>query len=532
MNNSTGTRKSEDPGGRGQGGGKRAGVALASGIVIAASLVVALTELLREGAVASQFGATRATDIFAAMWILPSLAYAASVYIGKMALVPLVTESLARGEERSIHDLRGLLGVALIAAVGLGGLLSWVAYPVAGVLAPGLEPEARLVAGACLRLFGPYLSCGLLASIFGSVLQARRRFAVSSGSGVVPNLCVMVAALISTDIRSLCIGFSVGSALQVLVLWGACWHDGIRLFPRAVWPAGFMRAFARIAWAPCVLVLMRNLAPVVDRMCTSFLGEGAVAQLNYSYRLVIGARVLVAGTAFTVSIPFLAALHARGDTEAIRRMVQVSVRAVVLIMAPLTAGLWVFGPELVGVLLMRGEFGPQAAQVTGHLLAILALTLLPESLMALLSAPYYARQEPTVPLKVTMVVWPLHLVVVWPMARYFGLAGVAWTAVAISTATAILMGRRLRRDSLRPHFGREGGRDLFAAMAGAIVLIVVALTLQRGGQVASLADDLSSRLINMAGLVVGLGLVYLGTVVALTRRSPRAFLELIRGRTP
>lgn len=187
------------------------------------------------------------------------------------------------------------------------------------------------------------------------------------------------------------------------------------------------------------------------------------------------------------------------------------------------------GTDAVGVLLMRGELGAEGARATGSVLAVMSGTLLPDAVLALLVAPFFARRQPGVPLRVVSLVWPFHLLLVWPAARIWGVEGIAAVGVVVAFAACVAMGWRLRGEPGAVRLDEVLWRDLRGALAGGVAVVAAGIAVRP--LLPSLAEPLPSRAVALA--VAGLGAVVLyGVVVGLvTRRRPIALWETIRGKT-
>ena len=510
----------------------RVSARVASLIVASGSIAVAISELTREGAIAAVFGTSRELDAFFGVWIIPAVVIGTGIYLGKLAVVPAVAARLHESRGSLTADLAQTSGWVMAAAAALGLLVAALAPLLVPVALPGLDSVHRHLAVQALRALAPHLSLGIICGYLMALLQADRHFRAAAFAAVLPNLMVAAAAIWMQHRGVLALGwaFSLGSLLQAIALWLALRGAGLAAWPRLRAPTEFSKGLLVLAAAPALLVVIRNLGPVVDRACASFLDPGALACLNYAYRLTVGVRVLITGTAFTVSIPFLATLHARGREREADGHVERSVRATVVILAPICAYLAVLGPQVVGLLLMRGAFGVAGATATGHVLAIMAQTLLPDTIFALLAAPYFARREPTTPLRVVLFIWPFHLLLVWPMTWWLGLLGIPSTGVIITVATALVMWRRMRRSRRAPLLSAAGRRDIQAALIGA--LAVGSLGFVAAALLPGLDAPFAARAAALSACSLALGAVYVVSLLLFSsRRGPRGLLELLRANT-
>jgi peptidoglycan biosynthesis protein MviN/MurJ (putative lipid II flippase) len=545
--------------------------------VASGALLVASTELFREAAIAARFGALPGLDSFFGVWIVPTVLIGIGTYLGKLVVVPVATARLEGAEKRSGAEVAraadaggggrpvrgqaelGRLVIWVVFLSILSGLLLALAAPlVARVALPGLAVEMRADGARTLQRLSGFLTCGLIAAFLMALLQARRRFVVAAYSTALPSVAVVAGVLWpGATIARLGWMFSVGALLQVTWLWFAAgraqlgvvapwsWsrpdrtshavpgtardREAPRVDDRRELPSAG-RQMLRLAWAPALMMAARSLTLVADRAWASYLDPGSVACLNYAYRLAVGVRVLVTGTAFTVGIPFLAMLLARGEEAAMARLVRRSLRAIVLVLAPIAAGLLLFSQDAVALLLMRGRFDPAGAVLTGQTLAVMAQTLIPDSLFALLAAPLFARQQPTAPMWIIVCTVPLHLLLVWPAARFFGLPGIAATGWLVLVVALLLLWRHCAKTG--PVLGAEGWNDLRGAALGSAAVWALGWGVRAAGVMPSMTASWGTRFVALVVLGAALLAVYALVLVRFSSlRSFAAIQELIRGRS-
>ncbi len=508
--------------------GRRAIVG-ASMAVVAGGLGVAGSELLREATIAAGFGTIPSLDAFFGIWIVPALIVSSAVYLGKLAIVPIVTAHLEAERESAQSDLSQLLGNVILISVALAILLVASGPLLVRLILPGLTGDLARQAEATLTNLSPYLIGGLLSAYLASVLQARRQFIAASTTRAIPNIAVVVGVLLLAEagVGVLAWTLSLGVLIQAFILWLALGRSQLWLIPVLWKPSPLLRRVGAVIWAPAVLLGLKSLALVVDRACASMLGPGAVSGLNYAHRLAIGAHMLLSGTAFTVSIPFVAALYSRGQDSTAERLLQRAVYVLVFVLAPLAMILTAFGADVVGVLLMRGQFDEQSAILTGTTLAVFAWALLPDSASAILSAPYYARARPKVPLRVLGMIAPLHLLLVRPLSLAWGVPGIALAGVVTAFAGAYAMGIRARRDRRAPLFGRQERQTLRGIVLGSVAVLVAGFALRALPWYPDLSEPLLLRAVALCCVGTVLLTTYLAIVAIVSQNNPRNLLRHI-----
>ncbi|MAE71596.1 MAG: hypothetical protein CME06_14150 [Gemmatimonadetes bacterium] len=512
--------------------GRRA-VVSASMAVVLGGLGVAGSELLREASIAAGFGTIPSLDAFFGVWIVPALIVSSSVYLGKLAIVPIVTAHVESKGESARSDLSELLGNIFLISLALAVLLIALGPWLVRLILPGLAEDLAQEAEAALKNLSPYLIGGLLSAYFASILQARRQFIAASTTRAIPNIAVVVGVLFfaKVGVGVLAWTLSLGALFQAFVLWLCLGRSRLWLFPVRLRRSPLLRQVGTVIWAPAILLGLKSLALVIDRTCASVLGPGAVSGLNYAHRLAIGAHMLLSGTAFTVSIPFVAALYSRGQDTTAERLLQRAVYVLVFVLAPLVMILTAFGSDVVGVLLMRGQFDEQSAVLTGTTLAVFAWALLPDSASAILSAPYYARAKPRVPLRVLGTIAPLHLLLVRPLSLIWGVPGIALASVVTAFAGAYAMGVRARRDRQSKLFGPQEKRTLQGIAVGSVTILLLGYAMRELPWYPDLSEPLFPRALALCCSGAFLLTTYLIIVSVISRESPSGLLRHLVSRS-
>src|SRR5262249_23403025 len=137
------------------------------------------------------------------------------------AFVPMLL--LRAGDDRA--DLFARAGRIFAAiAGGLTVITAIFAPQLMAVLGPGLAPPERAQAALLLRWMAPSTLLATGGAIYAALLFTERRFAVPSLYQTCLNGATIAGALLlrrSLGINGFAIGYSAGSALQLLLTWFA-----------------------------------------------------------------------------------------------------------------------------------------------------------------------------------------------------------------------------------------------------------------------------------------------------------------------
>ena len=140
---------------------------------------------------------------------------------------------------------------------------------------------------------------------------------------------------------------------------------------------GEVRTTLMLALPLLPAMMLANSTAAIIQFRAAELGEGAVAIYGYASRLHGAlAQVLVIGLS-TVLLPHFAALWSRGENAEVVILFRRLARCTILVVAYLTAGIFLMGETATKILFERGAFDAQQSQQVAWLWTLLSLSLFP-----------------------------------------------------------------------------------------------------------------------------------------------------------
>jgi putative peptidoglycan lipid II flippase len=333
--------------------------------VATSSITISLCGLVGQAAafvttflLASIFGASADVDAFAAAIAIPYFAVALiQSSLGK-AFVPVFVRELANDRTHDAWRLAGsaclllLFVLTLIAAIGLlfPAALSHMIYP---AFESGTKEKLNhlivVTVPGCLP-FG-------LATFLSTLHMARRRFLFASLSQALQPVGGLIALVLLHErigILSLAIGVVGGVTLQMLIL-------AAPLIGRAL-KHGFARrgdaALARVlSFLPPLVVAatFSKAFSLLEKRYGALLGEGALSNMTYGWKLVAFLFFLVSNGVLLSSFTYLSETAATDDRDELRRRTAAITRGLLLVLLPVATAAFVFRVEAMS-LFQRGEF--------------------------------------------------------------------------------------------------------------------------------------------------------------------------------
>ena len=353
--------------------------------IFRAALTVGLLSVLakagiavKELIVAHSFGRSDTLDAFLIASLLPS--FVMNLLMGALgsALIPVLIEITAEGENRAGKFLSSILLLCVaaltVAAIFLG-LLARLYLP---YVASSFSGAKLLLTRHLLYAVLPFVVFGGIATFLSVVLNARERFALPA---VVPLLTPLVTIMLilsapgNSGAWSLAAGTVFGSLLEVVLLFRALKAYGIRLNLRWNGFDANVRSVLR-HYAPMLAgAFLMGSTTVVDQSMAAMLPAGSVAALNYASKIISAALAIGSTALSTAALPYFSKMVAENDWDGCRHTLKRYSMLVAVVTLPFTILLVVFSGPLIALLLQRGAFTSADTQLVSRVLVCYSLQI-------------------------------------------------------------------------------------------------------------------------------------------------------------
>jgi len=473
-----------------------------------AFVVSRLFGVFRDMVIAAQLGTSDAADAYRTAFLIPDFIF---VLIAGGALasafIPTFTSYLANDDREGAWRLASAVINLLLVAAGIAAVLAEIFAPaLAFALAPGYAQDKQALTASLMRVM---LICPVIFGVSGlimGILNAQQDFLLPGLAPSAYNLGIILGAwLLIPKIGPMgaAIGAVVGAALHLLVQVPGLVRCKMRYTPvlslrdpgvrRVLWLMG-PRVFG-------LAVVQVNF--MVESNLASRLGTGAVAALNYAWRVMLLPQAVFAQSVATAAFPTFADQTARGQNQAMSESLASTLRAILFVAIPAAAGLLVLRVPLVQALFERGKFLDSSTGAVALALMFYAPGLLAHSGIEIVTRAFYALHDTRTPVYIGVASVLTNLVLSLSLIGPIKIAGLA---LANSIAAFIEWGLLLW--FLRPRVGGLGGVRTWVAVGKTFLSTVV--------MVAAVWAFLEFVPVSGAILRAGIGAVIGGAVYALS----------------
>lgn len=409
--------------------------------------------LVREVVFAALFGAGAVADAFAVAFRIPNvlrdlLAEGAL----SSAFVPTFTAALHNDSEPRAHHLGNLVMSLLLVITGTltaAGMI-WNEQVVL-MFASGFaeDPHKLALAARLTRIMMPILSLVTLGAVWMGMLNARRHFIVPAVAPAIFNVVSLLGGAVVWWLRSSVedgiVVWAVGTLLagvaqagtQLPALWRLGYRPWIRL--RGVLADPGVRRVARLMAPATVGLAAVQLNIIVNTHFASEVGDGALAQLSYAFRLFFLPLGVFGVALATVTTTDVSEEAARGDRAALAQRVADSASAGWMLTSASAVGLVVLAVPVTTLVYAHGETSSEAAAQIGFILQAYVIGLVPYALVKIFAPAFYSIDRPRIPLLASATAVAVNITFNALTFRQLGAPGIALgTALGAMANIAVL----------------------------------------------------------------------------------------------
>lgn len=326
---------------------------------------------------------------------------------------------------------------------GLGGIAGFVAL--LGMtnaewfiltLNPNASAMQLILPVKLARIVWLFFPLSVLCAIYTAGLHVKGRFAAATILPIAP-ICGSIIACLMGHIR-----WGVETVVWGQLLGHVIMLAGLRLAHGDTsigynWK-GMSGLLGKIPMTGAALIIF-SIYPFSDAIWGSRIGPAAVSYLGYAQRLIVGFSGLAIVGATTVIFPRLAKLAIEGKHDSMREELGVSIRLMLVFIAPAAALIAVVALPLLQLLFQRGAFSLADVRILADLLHFMLIGMVAMSCMGLIFKALFARGELRAAMRISVLGAALYFVLSGLLVDKLGVAGIG-LAYALSWCLAFGLG--------------------------------------------------------------------------------------------
>ncbi|MBW1980600.1 MAG: murein biosynthesis integral membrane protein MurJ [Deltaproteobacteria bacterium] len=383
--------------------------------MVRGNLISRVFGFLREVVVAFYFGASRATDVFAIAFTIPTLfRRILGEDMVEKAFLPSFRQLVAAGHFRRAWLLARRTFFLMVGCLLLLMALCYLFAPnLVGVIGAGLDVEGFEQAKQMTYYVLPFMLVIGLAAFTGGLLLFLDATGVYAFAPVFLSVGVILGIVVFKPFMgmySIALGFVLGALLQlffqvpflVRAARRNCLHIESVLRPEGESLPELREVGRQSGW-----IFLQSLASktveVVDRLLASFLVPGSVAALYFAQRLVQVPNAVLGLSVGRAGVTDLNDQVQKEDWQGFRCTVVKAIRYNISTMLPVTVFIVSLSAPITAIIFQRGAFGSSSVQLTSLAFALYGLGLLGMSIWSLYTRIFPALARNEIPLYTSLL---------------------------------------------------------------------------------------------------------------------------------
>jgi peptidoglycan biosynthesis protein MviN/MurJ (putative lipid II flippase) len=397
--------------------------------------------------VATTYGTSSQADIVVLMLTVPDLLV--NILVGGAMGAVLIPEfnSSSGNAKKLLFQAAVFFGIVFTL---ISTLLYWQSYTLVELLAPGFEDTQTLQASVGLGWVMWLVPLTVLAGIVTAYLHSKNKFAIASLGTLIINITIIAGLLLVYfgfgSIFWVAMFVLLGGALRLLsqlISVGVKWNP-VQSFDSILLNKGILLRYMQALLSGSILLFI----PVLARAYASYSGEGSVAIMNYSTRL-IEFPLAIAITVFTVTLFPRLSDSFTNNKKLYNKLVSYGSQATLGISILIMIALILLSSHYVGVVFNYGHMQTEDLFTIQQLISIGLFALPLQGMSFFLTAVFHSQKNTKVPLIINST--GLLVFILIYINSIFGndLESIMWAMVCSYGLTFVLQLFLLKIDDLR-----------------------------------------------------------------------------------
>ena len=325
------------------------------------------------------------------------------------AFVPVFSEYNAKHTKEEFLELANcLLNIMLVVLMAITAAGILCAPLIVRLIAPGfiasaqkLETTIRLT-----QLLFPYILLVGLAAYAMGILNSLKHFSIPAFAPCLMNISIISCAiLLGEGIAGLASGVLIGGFLQLAVQIPVLYKKGfqLKLFKRFKHPAaktiGKLMAPRLISSS---IYQLNNFADSIFGSLARIVGEGGVAVLYFSYRLIQFPLGIFSNALSQALLPAFSTQALEDTQDKLRRTLSWGLRCVFFVMLPASAAFMALATPIIATLFGGKRFDLYSIEQTSSALFFYSIGLSAYGATKVLQSAFFALKDTVTPTKAAL----------------------------------------------------------------------------------------------------------------------------------
>ena len=374
--------------------------------------------------------ATSDLDIYYASFRVPDLIFNFLI-LGAItsAFIPIFTDYVSKKEMKEGYEVTNTL-------INIAVLFMIVAAIILGIFMPHIIPlivpkfdahrMQEVVKYSRLVMLTPIFFS--VSYILGGVLNSFKRFVAYAFAPLFYNAAIIFgAAFLAPKYGLSAVVYCViaGAFLHLMVQLPSAMKLGFRFQRVFAWRHKAIKRIVRLMIPRTIGMGVNQIMLIAFTAIASSLAAGSIAAFELSNNIMT-MPVVVFGISFATAVfPTLTSKISEGDKDGFAFYLNRSVRSIAFLLIPSSIIFILLRAQIIRLILGSGKFDWEDTQRTALTLGFFSVSLLAQGLIPILARAFYALKNTRTPMYISIVAAVVSIAFGYPLARNFGVAGLA-----------------------------------------------------------------------------------------------------------
>lgn len=446
-----------------------------------ATFISKVLGLVRDSLMGAYFGAGIEADAFMAASKLPTTLF--DMVIGGVisaSFIPVFNSILTKkGKDEAKGFANKFITMIILVTLIISVVGILFAEPLVRFMAPNFGAEAHDLAVKLTSIMFPMIIFTGIAFSFVGILQSYGEYNIPAIISLVSNTALIVYFILfgkRFGVTGLAVTMVIAWSLQVIVQIPSLIRLKFKYKPDFRLRDSSIKEAVVFAIPMLVSTWVQPFYTLINARFASHM-EGAYSSLEYANRLYLIVTGVFSFVVTNLIFPKLARANASDDKKEANELVAISIKSIVMVIAPLMAGIVILAKPITSIIYGHGELASHSG-VVATALACYATGMVFLALNEVLSKTFFSMKKSVTPMITSLVSMLFNIILVMTIYPFIKgdivrlTGGLAIAAAGGSIVNALLNGAMLFRLS-EGFINRDGVITILKSLAAAAVMAAV-----------------------------------------------------------
>ena len=412
--------------------------------MMAATLLAKALGLVRDSLIGSFFGTGLEADAFITASKAPTTLF--DVVIGGVisaTFIPVFNKIMSkRGQKEAMDFVNKFVTMVLIATVAISVFGIVFADQIVNFMAPNYAGDKHDLAVRLTSIMFPMIIFTGFAFSFVGFLQSMGEYNVPAIISLVSNAAIIVYFVLfgkKYGVVGLSVTMVIAWSLQVIVQIPSLIKLKYKFRLNFKLKDKNIKDALVLAGPMLISTWVQPLYSVVNSRLASGI-DGAYSALELANRLYIIVTGVFSFVVTNLIFPKLAKANASDNAEEARSLIMTSLKAIVLVILPLTAGMIILAHPVTNIIYRRGEMTSESAALIAGILSCYCVGMLGLAVNEVLSKYFFSMNDSKTPMRNSILSMVFDVIMAYVLFALFKTYGLALAAAGGSIFNALLNG--------------------------------------------------------------------------------------------